>query len=41
MPRGAMYFHDRHASPGWAKQYIRTAETSAFIFYKPRNGDAR
>lgn len=39
--RGAMYFHDRHVSPDWARQYIRTAETSAFVFYKPRNGDAR
>ncbi|MFV3370723.1 cell wall hydrolase [Pseudomonas sp. NY15435] len=39
--RGAMYFHDRHASPSWAKQYIRTAETDEFVFYKPRGGDAR
>lgn len=39
--RGAMYFHDRHASPGWAKTYIRTAETDEFVFYKPRGGDAR
>jgi len=39
--RGAMYFHDRHASPSWAKKYIRTAETDEFVFYKPRGGDAR
>lgn len=39
--RGAMYFHDRHASPGWAKEYIRTAETDEFVFYKPRGGEAR
>lgn len=39
--RGAMYFHDRHVSPVWVKQYIRTAETGKFLFYKPRNGDAK
>jgi spore germination cell wall hydrolase CwlJ-like protein len=39
--RGAMYFHDRHVSPSWAKEYIRTAETDEFVFYKPRGGDAR
>jgi len=39
--RGAMYFHDRRASPSWAKHYIRTAETDEFVFYKPRGGDAR
>jgi spore germination cell wall hydrolase CwlJ-like protein len=38
---GAMYFHDRHVSPVWVKQYIRTAETGKFLFYKPRIGEAK
>lgn len=39
--RGALYFHDRKAAPAWAKTYARTARTGKFLFYKPRNGDAR
>ncbi|WP_447750022.1 cell wall hydrolase [Pseudomonas nicosulfuronedens] len=39
--RGALYFHDRHVSPSWAKEYLRTAETDEFVFYKPRGGEAR
>ncbi|WP_213878700.1 cell wall hydrolase [Pseudomonas sp. dw_358] len=31
---GAVFFHDRHVTPGWGKAYIRTAETDKFIFYK-------
>ncbi|MNF33705.1 Cell Wall Hydrolase [compost metagenome] len=38
---GALYFHDRNVSPGWAKKYIKTTETGKFLFYKPRGGDAR
>ncbi|WP_236177098.1 cell wall hydrolase [Pseudomonas qingdaonensis] len=38
---GAMYFHDRHVHPAWAKAYRKTAESSKFIFYKPRDGEAR
>lgn len=38
---GALYFHDRNVHPGWAKEYIRTAETRKFLFYKPTGGDAR
>ncbi|MEZ1314938.1 cell wall hydrolase [Pseudomonas fluorescens] len=38
---GAMYFHDRNVKPDWAKKYIKTTETAMFLFYKPRNGDAR
>lgn len=38
---GAMYVHDRHVSPVWVKQYIRTAETGKFLFYKPRIGEAK
>lgn len=38
---GALYFHDRHVSPDWARAYVKTTETADFLFYKPRNGDAR
>ncbi|OLF52911.1 cell wall hydrolase [Pseudomonas chlororaphis] len=38
---GALYFHDRHVSPDWAREYRKTAETGKFLFYKPRDGDAR
>ncbi|MGV8917235.1 MAG: cell wall hydrolase [Pseudomonas sp.] len=38
---GAMYFHDRKAKPVWAKEYIRTAETEKFLFYKPHEGKAK
>lgn len=36
--RGALYFHDRQVSPAWAKTFVRTAQTSKFVFYKPHNG---
>lgn len=39
--RGALYFHDRHVSPDWARAYVKTTETGDFLFYKPRNGTAR
>ena len=39
--RGAMYFHGKNVSPDWAKEYIKTAETGKFLFYKPHDGTAR
>ncbi|WP_415756659.1 cell wall hydrolase [Pseudomonas sp. LT1P18] len=38
---GAMYFHDRKVKPAWARKYIKTTETSMFLFYKPRGGTAK
>ncbi|WP_166359707.1 cell wall hydrolase [Pseudomonas akapageensis] len=38
--QGALYFHNRHVSPDWAKEYIKTTETGYFLFYKPRAGEA-
>ncbi|MEB0045540.1 MULTISPECIES: cell wall hydrolase [unclassified Pseudomonas] len=38
---GAMYFHDRNVNPAWAKAYIKTVEIGRFLFYKPRNGEAK
>jgi len=38
---GAMYFHNRKVKPAWARKYIKTTETSMFLFYKPRGGTAR
>lgn len=38
---GAMYFHGKNVSPDWAKEYIKTAETGKFLFYKPHDGTAR
>lgn len=35
---GAMYFHDRNVKPAWASEYIKTAETGKFLFYKPKAG---
>ncbi|WGK88176.1 cell wall hydrolase [Pseudomonas migulae] len=37
---GAMYFHDRNVHPDWASKYIKTTETSMFLFYKPKGGEA-
>lgn len=39
--KGAMYFHDRNVKPAWASEYLRTAETGKFLFYKPRDGKAK
>lgn len=39
--KGAMFFHDRNARPAWASEYIRTAETGKFMFYKLREGKAK
>ena len=38
---GALYFHQRNATPGWSREYRKTAEIGKFVFYKPRGGDAR
>lgn len=38
---GALYFHHRNVSPGWATEFTKTAEIGDFIFYKPLGGDAR
>ncbi len=32
---GALYFHDRTVLPSWANEFIRTAETKHFLFYRP------
>jgi spore germination cell wall hydrolase CwlJ-like protein len=39
--KGAMYFHDRNVKPVWATEYIKTAETGKFLFYKPKDGKAK
>lgn len=36
--RGALYFHQRTAAPGWAAKYVKTAEIEHFVFYKPGPG---
>jgi spore germination cell wall hydrolase CwlJ-like protein len=38
---GALYFHQRAATPAWAGAYLQTVEVGAFVFYKPHGGDAR
>ena len=38
---GALYFHQRNATPGWAAEYTKTFEIGEFVFYKPRGGEAR
>ncbi len=38
---GALYFHQRPVTPGWSREYLKTAEIGEFVFYKPRDGDAR
>jgi spore germination cell wall hydrolase CwlJ-like protein len=38
---GALYFHDRSVKPAWAKEYVKTAETRKFLFYRPHDGAAR
>ena len=34
---GALYFHDRSASPDWARAYIKTTEIGSFLFYRPKD----
>ncbi|WP_409298696.1 cell wall hydrolase [Pseudomonas sp. KCJK8993] len=38
---GALYFHDRSASPDWARAYIKTVEIGSFLFYRPKDLAAR
>ncbi|AZC23970.1 MULTISPECIES: cell wall hydrolase [Pseudomonas] len=38
---GALYFHDRSASPDWARTYIKTVEIGSFLFYRPKDVAAR
>ena len=38
---GALYFHDRNVHPDWAKAYRKTAVTTHFLFYKPKQAQAR
>jgi spore germination cell wall hydrolase CwlJ-like protein len=38
---GALYFHHRNVAPAWSGEYRKTTEIGAFVFYKPRGGDAR
>jgi spore germination cell wall hydrolase CwlJ-like protein len=38
---GALYFHHRNVNPKWAPEYLKTVEIGEFVFYKPRDGDAR
>ncbi|WP_342648969.1 cell wall hydrolase [Pseudomonas sp. REB1044] len=38
---GALFFHDRHVRPSWAKTYRRTAQTRHFFFYRPSTALAR
>ena len=38
---GALYFHQREATPSWSAEYIKTVEVGEFIFYKPHGGTAK
>lgn len=38
---GALYFHQRKASPSWAAEYIKTVEIGEHVFYKPRGSAAK
>jgi spore germination cell wall hydrolase CwlJ-like protein len=38
---GALYFHDRRLSPASFNQYVKTAETQKFVFYKPAKAHPR
>ena len=38
---GAMFFHQRKATPGWSAKYIKTVEIGEHIFYKPHGGVAK
>ena len=38
---GALYFHQRTVTPGWAADYTKMVEIGEFLFYKPRGGEAR
>jgi spore germination cell wall hydrolase CwlJ-like protein len=38
---GALYFHQRKATPSWSTEYIKTVEVGEFVFYKPHGGAAK
>jgi spore germination cell wall hydrolase CwlJ-like protein len=38
---GALYFHQRKATPSWSTEYIKTVEVGEFVFYKPHEGAAK
>jgi len=38
---GALYFHQRKATPSWSTKYIKTVEVADFVFYKPHGGTAK
>jgi spore germination cell wall hydrolase CwlJ-like protein len=35
---GALYFHQRKATPSWSTEDIKTVEVGEFVFYKPHEG---
>jgi len=35
---GALFFHQKRVTPSWANDYIKTAETEEFDFYRPGDG---
>jgi spore germination cell wall hydrolase CwlJ-like protein len=38
---GALYFHQRKATPSWSNEYIKTVEVDEVVFYKPHGGVAK
>jgi spore germination cell wall hydrolase CwlJ-like protein len=38
---GALYFHQRNATPSWSAKYIKTVEVGEVVFYKPHGGTAK
>ncbi|UYG04553.1 cell wall hydrolase [Halomonas sp. LR3S48] len=38
---GALYFHDRTVHPSWANEFLLTAETDSFLFYRPDIASAK
>jgi spore germination cell wall hydrolase CwlJ-like protein len=38
---GALYFHQRKATPSWSAKYIKTVEVGEVVFYKPHGGTAK
>jgi spore germination cell wall hydrolase CwlJ-like protein len=38
---GALYFHQRKATPSWRAEYITTVEVGDHVFYKPHGGAAK
>jgi spore germination cell wall hydrolase CwlJ-like protein len=38
---GALYFHQREATPSWSAEYIKTVEVGEHVFYKPHGDTAK